>query len=195
MNRRAPSHEDLMLYADGELDPERVAEVESYLEQSQEARDVVATIFEIGDVVRLSAEQWAKTKGADDIADRVIAEVEKQAKSNVVDLSTYRPGSIWPVALGGLAAAAAVALIAWRFAGLELAPTSYAVDVAASASAGEPEMVVASAHVPISDDDPEPTVSVDAIDFGARTGTIFYVPSDTGTTTVVWLTDDEAGGD
>jgi len=42
-------------------------------------------------------------------------------------------------------------------------------------------------------DDQEPAVLVDAIDFGAHTGTIFYIPTGTHTTTVVWLTDDESG--
>jgi Ni,Fe-hydrogenase maturation factor len=45
------------------------------------------------------------------------------------------------------------------------------------------------------DNDPEPAVSIDAVDFGANAGTIFYVPSDHGTTTVVWVSDDEAGAD
>lgn len=45
------------------------------------------------------------------------------------------------------------------------------------------------------DEELSPTVAVNAVDFGSRTGTVFYVPNDRGsTTTVVWVTDDELGG-
>ena len=45
------------------------------------------------------------------------------------------------------------------------------------------------------DDDPVPTASIDALDFGTHSGTVFYVPDETGTatTTVVWVTDSESG--
>ena len=37
---------------------------------------------------------------------------------------------------------------------------------------------------------------IDVVDFGARPGTIFYVPSeDESTTAVVWLTDDDVNGE
>lgn len=51
-----------------------------------------------------------------------------------------------------------------------------------------------------SDDGPEAGegevgVQVAAVDFGARAGSIFYVPTQGRTTTVVWLADDLAGGE
>lgn len=177
-----------MLYADGELDDVRAAEVEAYLAEAPHDRAVVATIFELGALVRESADERAARAGADDVADWVMARIERD---KVVPLRREQ-GPIWPVALGGLAAAAAVALLAWRFAGLDLTVPGKP-EPSATAAAPHPDMVVASASVPSPDYDPEPEVSVDAIDFGARTGTIFYVPGDTGTTTVVWLSDDEAG--
>lgn len=200
MKEHAPTTEDLMLYADGELEPERAAQVEAYLEQDVYARDVVATFFEMGDRVREAADERARDAGADDIAKLVMAQIEgRRGPANVVALPAKRsaerekPASVWPVALGGLAAAAAVALVVWRFAGLDLTePAVTHSPVASTVSAESPELVVASAPTPAPDYDPEPGVSVDAVDFGARTGTIFYVPGDTGTTTVVWLTDDEA---
>ncbi|MDI1481941.1 hypothetical protein [Polyangium sp. y55x31] len=49
------------------------------------------------------------------------------------------------------------------------------------------------------DGDAEPGVAVAAVDFGAKIGTIFYVPTEAATsnhtTTVVWLADDSAGGE
>lgn len=191
---------DLMSYVDGELDEGREAEVEARLRQDPHASAVVATLFEMGERVREVADARARDAGADDIARWVMDCIEQEKAGNVVVLRPAssvesvpaRVGSIWPMAVGGLAAAAAVALLVWRFAGFDLVqPASEQAEALPSTN---PEMVVASAPLPAVDYDPEPGVSVDVVDFGARTGTIFYVPSDTGTTTVVWLTDDEAGG-
>lgn len=47
----------------------------------------------------------------------------------------------------------------------------------------------------LTDEELSPTVAVNAVDFGSRSGTVFYVPNDRGsTTTVVWVTDNELGG-
>lgn len=210
MKDRAPGSEyepmiaehmaDLMSYADGELDARREAEIEAHLQQDPHDSAIVATFFEMGARVREVADARARDAGADDIANWVMGRIEQEKAENVVALRPAGPvgstparvGSIWPMAVGGLAAAAAVALLVWRFAGFDLVqPVPKQVEVTPSTN---PEMVVASAPLPAVDYDPEPGVSVDVVDFGARTGTIFYVPSDTGTTTVVWLTDDEAGG-
>jgi anti-sigma factor RsiW len=185
-----------MMFADGELDAERAAEVEAYLERSSEARAVVATFAEIGAQVRGYADDIARNAGADGIADNVMARIER-GPDNVVPLrKPVEPAkpSVAALAFGGLAAAAAVALLVWRVAGVGVVPVD-TPRVAETAAPPRPELVVASATAPAPDYDPEPTVSVDAIDFGARTGTIFYVPTDTGTTTtVVWLSDEETGG-
>jgi anti-sigma factor RsiW len=185
------SHE-LMMFADGELDGEREAFVADHVRDDARARAVVGTVLEIGSLVREDADLRAKEAGADDIASLVMARIERE---KVVPLRAAgrRAVGIGPVAIGGLALAAAVALLVWRVAGVDWAQPVPTGRVAVGPSAN-PELVVASAPAPAADYDPEPGVSVDAVDFGARTGTIFYVPSDTGTTTVVWLTDDEAGG-
>jgi Ni,Fe-hydrogenase maturation factor len=81
----------------------------------------------------------------------------------------------------------------WRIAGPVETPL-VVNQPSAQPSQADPNLMVASAPTPIADlEDREPGVSVDAIEFGAHTGTIFYVPTDTGTTTVVWLTDDDTG--
>ena len=188
------SHE-LMMFADGELDAEREVFVANQVRDDGRARAVVGTVLEIGARVREDADRRAKEAGADDIASLVMARIEQEAAGKVVPLraAERRAVGIGPVAIGGLALAAAVALLVWRVAGVDWAQPVPTGRMAAGPSVN-PEMVVASAPAPAADYDPEPGVSVDAVDFGARTGTIFYVPSDTGTTTVVWLTDDEAGG-
>ena len=198
MTNAAPTNLDLMMYADGELDEARAAEVEAYLEGSSDARDILATFVEIGDQVREHADEAARSAGADGIADDVFARIEaERGLSNVVPIrkaaEPTKP-SVAAIAFGGLAAAAAVALLVWRVAGVGVVPIE-APRVAETAAPASTQLVVASAPAPAPDYDPEPAVSVDSIDFGARTGTIFYVPTDTGTTTtVVWLSDEEAGG-
>jgi hypothetical protein len=72
--------------------------------------------------------------------------------------------------------------------------------VAAVIATSEP---VAEPAPPVQDETPAPEgeiehgVEVAAVDFGTRTGTIFYVPMDADsskhTTTVVWLADDVGG--
>jgi hypothetical protein len=62
-----------------------------------------------------------------------------------------------------------------------------------------PAPVKAAEPTPSPDADDEHGVEVAAVDFGARMGTIFYVPTgaaaSNATTTVVWLNDDAAGGE
>lgn len=197
---------ELMLYVDGELDPSRLPDVEAELARSPRARQVVASIEESGALLRAHVDERAKTAGADSIVHDVMSRLAAEGPGKVVQLParTARPGAqaaaapfvrsgVW-YAVGGLAAAAAAALVIWRLVGSGLTPQP--AD-APRASAQPPQLVgteVASARSPAPDVDPEPSVSVDAVDFGARTGTIFYVPADKGTMTIVWLSDDESGG-
>lgn len=199
MSQQKPSSLELMCYFDGELSAERMAEVEAWLEHDASSRDTLASLSLsrrlIGDL-----EEQRQAGASDSIADAVMARIEAPDRGEpnkagqVVELRAKPQPRGWPlavVAFGGLAAAAAVALLVWQLAGqfIVQAPSASRSSVPAGAS-----QVLASAPPGISDQDQEPTVSVDAVDFGAHTGTIFYVPTDTGTTTVVWLADDEVGG-
>ncbi len=186
---------DLMLYADGELDGDRVAEVEAELARSERARRVVASIRRAGDLVRAHADESAGQAGADGIAAAVLGRIEAvRLEDRQKTPAVARGPSSWWYAMGGLAAAAAVAMVVWRVVGAGL--TAQVADGPAPSDVppGVSGTEVASARLPAPDCDPEPSVSVDAVDFGARTGTIFYVPADKGTTTIVWLSDDESGG-
>ncbi|MBI5531370.1 MAG: hypothetical protein HY898_01555 [Deltaproteobacteria bacterium] len=196
MSSSRPSAMELMLYADGELDQSRAAEVEAWLAGSAEGRAVVATFGELGAIVRGHADETAQQAGADRIADEVMARIDEApvSEGRVVRLQPSQPHASWVgYAMTGLAAAAAVAFVMWRLAGSNVSQLS-STQPTARPSQADPGLVVASAPIPASDpEDREPGVSVDAIEFGAHTGTIFYVPNDTGTTTVVWLTDDDTG--
>jgi anti-sigma factor RsiW len=206
-----PSDLELMQYADGELESERAAEVEAWLDGSAQGRAIVASFGEIGHQVRDHADREAGRAGADSIVGDVMARLDEtdhdanlgseqsrerqragsETGGRVVPLPARKPTGLGTYAMAGLALAAAAALVVWQVAGPVGSPQGTAPSVLPSPS--EPQMI-ASVQMPASDnDDREPGVSVDSIEFGAHAGTIFYVPTDTGTTTVVWLTDDETG--
>jgi anti-sigma factor RsiW len=192
MTQPRPTDLELMQFADGELDASRARQVEQWLDGSADGRAVLATFEELGRLVREHASESAQQAGADGIADAVMArlEADEPPGGRVIPLHAERSqAGFIGYALGGLVLAAAAALVVWQVAGHPLAP---AASNTPSAVPSRPELALALA--PVTDpEDREPGVSVDAIEFGAHAGTIFYVPNDTGTTTVVWLTDDDTG--
>ena len=197
MSQQKPSSLELMCYFDGELEAVRASEVEAWLERNPSERKVLDSLQFSQEIFRETQRDYSS---ADSIANAVMDRIEKAdvktAKAQVIHLQTPASSRQWPVALvafGGLAAAAVVALAVWKLAGpslLQNAPVSASRGV----TVGSSENSGLSPSSPVSDQDLEPSVSVDAVDFGAHTGTIFYVPTDTGTTTVVWLADEEVGG-
>ncbi|APR85206.1 Hypothetical protein A7982_10555 [Minicystis rosea] len=210
---RAVTDIDLMLYADGELEGEERAAVEAYLARDRKARRKLLAMGIVSDVVRDRALDAAAPL-AGDIADRVMGAIDAEAKVEppkevvlVTEASEKkveraprrrRPANdnmrgLWMAA--AVAAAAAAGLLLW------------------GRSATQGTGTVASSHAPVpaitaptaSDDkhdgpkvdaDDDHGVEVAAVDFGAQTGTVFYVPSGTSAsmTTVVWLSD-ASGGD
>lgn len=106
-------------------------------------------------------------------------------------------------ALAAVAVAAAAALMVWgrMDTGVprpQSAPVAMveATEAAPPAPAPAPEPHEQAAA---QEGDAEVGVEVAAVDFGSRIGTIFYVPTEAATsnhtTTVVWLSDDPAGGE
>lgn len=193
MSGHRPIAIELMAYADGELEPERAAEIEKYLSTSEEGRALVGTFGELGNLVRDHAEGAAQRAGADAIAHEVMKRIEGEPPASMRrPASVHRLRHLAPVAAAtaALALAAAVALVV-----SSMGPSPDPNLRASSSASTRPSstgVLVASAPTPAPDtEDKEPGVSVDAVEFGAHAGTIFYVPTDTGTTTVVWLTDDD----
>jgi len=88
------SHEtmlDLMAYADGETDAEVSARIEKLLDESAEARDVVAAmkgpVSAVGEHIAREAEARSVRAGGDSIADAVMAKI---APANVTSLAAAR---------------------------------------------------------------------------------------------------------
>lgn len=102
-------------------------------------------------------------------------------------------------ALAAVAVAAAAGLTIWA----RTEPTMPDAYVASSSPPAE-ELTAEAADPPLDDgpteapsaaSDPDPGVEVAAVDFGARSGSIFYVPTEAATTAVVWVPDETPGGE
>lgn len=188
-----PTDLELMLYADGELEEEKRAAVEAYLARDRSARLKMLAMGLTSEVVREQAA--AAADRADDVADAVMAAVAAEAKradaepaerrAEVIPIARPardRGRGLWPFAAVALAAAAA--LLLWG----RSATTPHGGGVASSGTT--------SIDAPVKDSF-DHGVEVSAVDFGSLTGAIFYVPTGPAseeTTTVVWLSDDSAGG-
>jgi hypothetical protein len=204
-----PSDLDLMLYADGELEGEARAAVEAYLAKVAAGSTKVAQLNLASSILR---EQALDAAGkADGIADAVMAKiaaggaVAKETPALKLASLASKPAPSRRAtrrersandnaraifALAAVAVAAAAGLMIWGR--MDAAPQH--APIAISTTSPQSPALPSSA-APASEGDNEPGVEVAAVDFGARMGTIFYVPTkestSNGTTTVVWLNDDD----
>ncbi|KYG10143.1 hypothetical protein BE21_13830 [Sorangium cellulosum] len=216
-----PTDLELMLYVDGELDEARHRQVEEYVLHDPRCRAKVAGLVTAADMIRDSA---LASSAADGIADGVMAKIlEGQgaaAKANggaAVQPLAASPPAAPPrararlqgspandnargiFALTALAVAAAAAMMVWGRTDVE-APSAALTAPAPPAELAPP--LAAPTHEPVAapsaEGEIEPGVEVAAVDFGARMGSIFYVPREAAasgpTTTVVWLSDEGPGG-
>ena len=217
-----PSDLELMLYADGELDGERVAVVEAFVARDPRARRKLTSLGFVSGLVRERA--VAAASPADGIADALMAQITAETATNGVihtkaaplrevaapmklaPVVATAPRSAKPAndnsrgifGLAAIAVAAAAALMIWGRA--DLHPEVASAPPAAQTEA-RPIIVAPPAPIkvvePAAEVDGEHGVEVAAVDFGARMGSIFYVPSGSAasnaTTTVVWLNDEAAG--
>jgi anti-sigma factor RsiW len=159
-----------MLYVDGELDARRAAEIDAALATDPRARAIVAALRRAAEALSADALDRAGARGADSIADGVMAAIAREPKRGAV--RTIGRKNVM-AGLFALAAAAAVSFLLFR---PQVTIVARSVD-----TVHEPSFVGA---------------VIDVVDFGARPGTIFYVPSeDESTTAVVWLTDDDVNPD
>jgi anti-sigma factor RsiW len=211
-----PSDLELMLYTDGELDAGRRAEVEAYLARSAAASSKLAALGMASSIVRdVALSAGAK---ADGIADAVMAQIAsesslrveppapstKAAPDRAIGRLPERRGkpandnSRGIFMLAAFAVAAAAGLMLWSRADPQ-APTHANEARESATQEAAPLAPNTPAELPSqkTDKDDDLAVEVAAVDFGALTGTIFYVPTgaaaSNATTTVVWLNDESAG--
>jgi anti-sigma factor RsiW len=188
-----------MQHHDGELSPREAAEVEELLAGDPVAREALAGLDQLGDFVRRFAEE--RSSGADDLAAAVMERLDEEP----VRASGWHPRPpdvgwvggrrrwLWGAA-GGLAAAAAITLVLSARSSGDAGAN--AVRLAALGSAARSATAVTHPGPgagPVAfppRDLAEPGVSIEAVDFGTRNGTIFMVPAGgEATTPVVWVVD------
>jgi anti-sigma factor RsiW len=216
-----PSDLELMLYADGELPEERLAEVEAYLERTASGRAKVRALDFTSALIR--EEALASAARAGDLTDAIFARIQAEAPpvveaapvklatvhalpvaKRVPGLQQKKPandGSRAIFTLAAVAFAAAAGLMLWGK--MRIAPDPQAhlrpmpVQTAVVARTELP-VPAKSAEIAAEGDD-DHGVEVATVNFGSRSGSIFYVPkgvaASNATTTVVWLNDDAAGGE
>lgn len=222
-----PTDLELMLWADGELDEGRAREVEAYMLRDASSRakivglDVVSAAIRerapsaladgIADAVMARVEREgangigkvdAARKGANGVAPG--ADHASETRRLAPGAAPQRPANDNNArrifGLAAIAAAAAAGLMIWGRMDAEphrteiQAPHSAEVAVAPAPS---PQPAPEAPAAP--SDEGEPGVEVAAVNFGARMGTIFYIPTGSSehspTTTVVWLSDEGTGGE
>lgn len=172
-----PSDAELVLFVDGELDAERTAQVFAWLDADAELRSVVSSLRLVGRLLERDALEQADRAGAESIADAVMERIARERASDARHRARRSLGT-------AIVLAAAAAAFVWVRAGGSPEPPAPTAAIAPPvAPRAAPDDVGAQAG--------EPTTEIDAVDFGARAGTIFYVPSGVATTAVVWLSDDD----
>jgi anti-sigma factor RsiW len=178
-----PTDLELMLWVDGELDPERTAEIAELARQDERVRAVLSALRLGSRVIAEEALLHAELANIDGIADSVMDAIDAaDTAASRRFIAPRKPPPAWrgpAVAAIGIALAAAAA---WTLIfPSELTPVAKRTSGTSSA-----EVTTAAAE--------ESTVgiSIDVVDFGERAGTIFYVPSeDESILPVVWLTEDD----
>lgn len=198
--------ERLMRYLDGEVDAAERGEIEAWLAESKDARELLEGIALVGQAVRAIGDDVGA--GGDGIADAVMAGIGGGGR--VVDIGPAAERSrsrglgrrflnLAPALGLGLAAAAAVVVYFRPVPTPGPAARSSAPTVTRALPAPVPATET-------SEQQPVPALgyaageggaSIESVDFGARAGTIFMVStgadsddSETEDTPVVWLMDE-----
>jgi anti-sigma factor RsiW len=167
-----------MLHYDGELDPTRAREVERLLATDPEARRLLAQLEGMGSLLReADAARPATPNLTSLIMGRVFAPPAPLATA---------PTRALPWAFGGVALAAALALVLGRFSVSE-------EQIASSSRTSGSEPTASGRGVPdVEMDVSEESVALESVDFGSSQGAIFLIPTATSPMLVVWTLDDDA---
>lgn len=215
---KPPTDLELMMLHDGELDPARAEEVMTFLEGDRVARDKRWSLEVVGAGLReVSSRSDEKSP---DMVDDILAYVdasslpsskkqggvtvlsdrreEKKHSSHATSKAANDNGRLI-FGLAAVAAAAAALMFFWGRAGND---RTFELPTATDAPQAKvepppslsPSLDVSSALAPERLEKSELGVEVAAVDFGTKSGTIYYVPSDdkfaASATTVVWLAEE-----
>jgi anti-sigma factor RsiW len=201
---RTPPEQQLSAYIDGELDPGERAEVEQWLARDAEARALVAELGLLRGAVEasLSAEA-AKVPEArfEQIWDEIDRALDRETAvlppavaapslwSRIV--AVVRP--VWaPVAATAVVAGVAVAVVSGGGVTPAEEPAPVAVKAPAAPIAPAPALAAAPEADPAVPDPELHEAHIERIEFGGKQGRIGTIEGKRGTTTVIWISDDDA---
>ena len=200
---KAPTQLELMAFADGELDDDRAEEVAAWVAGHPEDARIVRAIGDVGAVVA----NVAGRKVGTDVADDVLAAIDRieAAERNAIIASTPPPPTsrirtLRPAPASGPVSARSqrvgrvgAAIMAVALAAAAAAVVIYRGRAERAPLAGPIASIEKSpaSNVPATSDDAVHGTDVDAVDFGAHQGAIFYVPGQANTSTVVvWIAEE-----
>jgi hypothetical protein len=174
-----------MAHYDAELEAVDAARVERSLEGDAAARGLVTELAELGELVR----EVERDREYPDVAPAVLAVIEREgtpalareARAVVSSSSATRRG-----ALGAVCGALALAAAAYLSFGLTVPSSPVPV---ASSPVREPVAARVTETAALAPALPAPPVSVEHVDFGSQSGSIFVLDPDKRSTLVVWVVD------
>jgi len=189
------SRELLMRYHDGAVSEEEAVCVEEALEQEPALLEELEAYSELGSFVRAWAER--RSEHEIDIADSVMAKIEALEPPSVATPVNLAPvHSIWPRVATWVSLSAAIAagamLVFRSWSAPHVQPGAHAP------SAAEPSAQVAATAVAppdvsaaLEEEPKDPPATIESVDFGKTSGTVFVVSTDSAETPVVWTPDDD----
>jgi len=189
---------EVMAYVDGELEGEALDRVESLLATDEDASRLALELRTLGDCVRVIQTDRDATKNPDQIADDVMAAIDKNVVA-IAPLAIRRRNAYIAGSFSAVLAVAAVWMLFFRGGPAREAPTATADSVhvtvpapVVTASPVVPEQITAQA-------DPEDRAGVDveAVESPSHEVSVFYVPTTASanpnaSSVVVWIGEGEA---
>jgi len=177
------SREQLMRYHDGELTEAEARLVEEALEAEPALLEELEAYGELGRFVRAWDRANASQHAAFDVTDSVLAALEPTRAS----VHSLLPRIATWVSLGAAIAAGSVLVVrSWSAPPVAPVPAGAAEHAELTTGLPAPEL---SAVLPGEEPKPAPA-TIESVDFGSNTGTIFVVSTDSSETPVVWMPDD-----
>jgi anti-sigma factor RsiW len=187
---------ELMAYADGELDGDDLARIESLIATDPDAERVVSTMHTLGDCVRVTEGERRIPKIVDRIADDVMAKIEAEKARRTVAPLQPRPIRLRNAIVAGSISAAIAMAAGWA---MFVRPPDDAppAPVAVVAPVVAPKAIPTAAPVT-----PDGTgVDLNQVESPAGQVSVFYVPAvaaggladENVSSVVLWLGDDGKG--
>ena len=189
------SRELLMRYHDGAVSEDEAVCVEEALEHEPALLEELEAYSELGSFVRA----WAETRSEPklDLSDDIMASIEAMSPAPSVAPVRLAPvHSIWPRVATWVSLSAAIAAGAMLVFRSWSAP--HVQSGAHAPSAAEPSAPMAATAVAppdvsaaLEEEPKDPPATIESVDFGKTSGTVFVVSTDSADTPVVWTPDDD----